>query len=199
MARKKSCRPRSRADEETVSQAPGRNLDESPLAWLARRKDRDGQPMISVAEFNAGEKLRADFTLSHMTPRVTANWSGFLTGGGGAGRRGPPGYGVDIADHIIAATARVRLALKAVGPELAGILIDVCCHLRGLEASEKSAGWPQRSGKVVLQIALRQLARHYGLLSDTDPRRATPRRVNHWGVADYRPKLDGEPGGGDGS
>src|SRR3954468_22374781 len=58
---------------------------ESPLAWLARRKGRDGQAMISAHQFIAGEKLRADFTLGQMTPRVTANWAapaGRRKGGG---------------------------------------------------------------------------------------------------------------------
>ena len=84
---------------------------------------------------------------------------------------------------------RVRLALKAVGPELCGILIDVCCHLKGLEEAERSAGWPQRSGKVVLQLALTRLARHYGILPAEDEPRRSP--VRHWGAPDYRPSIDG--------
>ncbi|MEA2941895.1 MAG: hypothetical protein QOD09_2424, partial [Bradyrhizobium sp.] len=35
------------------------NDSESPLAWLARRKGRDGRAMISPNQFIAGEKLRA--------------------------------------------------------------------------------------------------------------------------------------------
>ena len=35
--------------------------------------------MLSDAEFDAGEKLRADFWFAQMTPRVTANWSLLLS------------------------------------------------------------------------------------------------------------------------
>ena len=51
------------------------NHSESPLAWLRRRKDRDGEALISQAQFDAGERLRADFWFAQMTPRLTVNWS----------------------------------------------------------------------------------------------------------------------------
>ena len=51
------------------------NHDESPIAWLRRRKDRNGEAMISQAQFDAGERLRADFWFAQMTPRTTTNWS----------------------------------------------------------------------------------------------------------------------------
>ncbi|CAN5127557.1 hypothetical protein BH10PSE10_BH10PSE10_10030 [soil metagenome] len=38
------------------------NDSESPLAWLARRKGRDGRAMIAPDQFIAGERLLADFT-----------------------------------------------------------------------------------------------------------------------------------------
>ncbi len=178
---------RRRAHAE--GQAPERNLAESPLAWLARRKDKDGRPMLSEAEFDAGEKLRADFWFAQMTPRVTANWSQLLSGGGGS--KGAPDIGPDIRDSVIAAHERVKRALTAVGPDLAGVLIDVCCHLKGLEVSEKASGWPQRSGKIILQIALRQLGRHYGMLPEAAQANGQrPVRVRHWGTSDYRPQID---------
>ena len=61
------------------------NPAESPLAWLRRRKDRSGQPLISALEFDAGERLRADLWFGQMSPRVTVNWS--ANGGGAQGGR----------------------------------------------------------------------------------------------------------------
>lgn len=133
--------------------------NESPLAWLARRKGRDGRAMITPAQFVAGERLRADFTRAQMTPRVTANWDSPMRGGGRGGGAARDG----ITDLAIAARQRLRAALDAAGPEFAGPLFDVCCFLQGLEDVERARGWPPRSAKVVLQLGLDRLARHYGL------------------------------------
>ena len=104
---------------------------------------------ISQAQFDAGERLRADFWFAQMTPRVTMSWSAMAP----AQRRRRAGMTLasdgDLQENIAGARERVRRALAAVGPELAGVLIDVCCHLKGLEEAERAAGWPQRAGKVV--------------------------------------------------
>lgn len=133
------------------------NDSESPLAWLARRKGRDGRAMIEPMQFVAGERLRADFTRAQLTPRVTSSWT---TPTGGRARGNGAG---EMTDLIVASRQRVRLALEACGPEFGGVLLDVCCFLRGLEDLEHERGWPSRSAKVVLQLALSRLARHYGL------------------------------------
>jgi hypothetical protein len=168
---------------------PTVNLAESPLAWLRQRRDRHGQPMIETAQFDAGERLRIDYTLAQLMPRVTTSWSHAA----GASHAAQSCAGVELGDRAIAARERVQRALKAVGPELSGVLIDVCCHLKGLEDAERSAGWPQRSGKVVLQIALTALARHYGL--DKRSSGAGTGHIRHWGGDGYRPTLDGAAAG----
>jgi hypothetical protein len=166
------------------------NEAESPLAWLRRRKDRDGEAMISQAQFDAGERLRADFWFAQMTPRVSMNWQSMAPSQ--RGRRSGLAFRTqaDMLDAIAGARERVRRALAAVGPELAGVLIDVCCHLKGLEDAEKAAGWPQRSGKVVLQLALTRLARHYGIAEVAGEQDQRPGSVRHWGSDDYRPLFE---------
>lgn len=163
------------------------NEGESPLGWLRSRKDRNGKPLIDEAQFEAGERLRADYWFAHMSPRVTANWSALAPAE--RARRSAPSDPAALRDEVLAAKERVMRALMAVGPEISGVLMDICCELKGLEDAEKENGWPQRAGKVVLQIALTRLAKHYGLIADPHARHG--RGLRHWGEADYRPRIDG--------
>ncbi|KAB2940557.1 MAG: DUF6456 domain-containing protein [Hyphomicrobium sp.] len=181
-----AARSRSRAQRPRAAAAV--NADESPIAWLRRRKDRSGEAMISQAQFDAGERLRADFFFAQMTPRTTTNWASLSPRQRGRRYGAARQAGADMLDNAAAAGERVRRALSAVGPELSGVLIDVCCYLKGLEEAERDAGWPQRSAKIVLQLALTRLARHYGLETVTQGRGAGI--VRHWGGADYRPLFD---------
>jgi hypothetical protein len=135
---------------------------ESPLAWLARRKGKNGRPLIEPSQLQAGERLRADFTRAQLTPRVTSNWSSPAA----QGRSGRTRGAAAMTDAIVAARQRFARAMRAVGPEFAGLLTDVCCFLKGIEDVERERGWPARSGKVVLQLGLDRLARHYGLAEE---------------------------------
>jgi len=170
------------------------NDAESPLGWLKSRKDRIGRPLISDQQFEAGERLRADYWFARLSTRVTANWSALAPSD--RTRRGAPSSAADLRDEVIAAKERVMRAIEAVGPELAGVLIDICCELKGLEDAEKSHGWPQRAGKVVLALALNRLARHYGLDVPDEVRRRRE-GIRHWGSEDYRPTLDAWQRSGD--
>jgi uncharacterized protein DUF6456 len=169
----------------SVSHPAARTAREAPLQWLRRRKDKSGRPLLTEAQFQAGERLAEDYWRAQLMPRVTASWAALAPSG--RMRRSAPGAGVEMRDSVAAARQRVGRALETVGPEMAGLLVDVCCHESGLEAVETSAGWPCRSGKVVLDIALTTLARHYGLIP---PERPLATHLRHWGDADYRPTLD---------
>lgn len=135
------------------------NESESPLAWLARRRGRNGRSLLDPHQLQAGERLRADFTCALLMPRTTSDWMRPIA----SGRRGASGERAGtFTETMVAARRRVREALDAVEPEFAGLLLDVCCFLKGLEDVERERMWPARSGKIVLQLALDRLARHYG-------------------------------------
>ena len=132
------------------------NVAESPMAVLGRRRDKDGQPFLSPDLVAVGERLREDFELAQMGPRVAQNWDRFLTGNarGDFGSGGP-------AEGPRAARERVAAALRDLGPGLGDMVLRCCCFLEGLEVAEKRMGWSARSGKIVLRIALMRLKRHY--------------------------------------
>lgn len=136
------------------------NMAESPLMALSRRKGKDGSAFLSEGLVIAGERLREDFELAQMGPRLGQNWERFLTPGG----RGSLGGGRGPAEGPSDARGRVQAALAELGPGLGDVVLRCCCHLEGLEAAEKRMGCSARSGKIVLRIALQRLDQHYTAL-----------------------------------
>lgn len=132
------------------------NIAESPLLLLARRRDGAGKPFLSPGLVAAGERLREDFELAQMGPRVTQNWAGFMTSGIDVSRSGG-GY----RGGSESARDRVAMALRDLGPGMGDIVLRVCCFLEGIELTERRLGWSARSGKIVLRLALMRLERHY--------------------------------------
>lgn len=133
------------------------NLGESPLAWLARRRDGKGRPWLTPVEAGAGERLRDDFHRAGTVGRLTMNWDAGPRVDGGGGRR------LDPAERARAAKDRIAAALDAAGPGLREILEHVCLAGTALEAAERSLGLPRRAGKTVLKLALQRLVVHYGM------------------------------------
>jgi hypothetical protein len=132
------------------------DADESPLDWLRRRRDRNGEPMIDEASYQAGKRLRTDIMLAGLLPGVTARWDGMPKSGG-------PVSLADATDRMIAARQRLRNAFDAVGADFSDLLMDLCGFLKGLELIERERQWPARSAKIVVRLALARLAEHYGI------------------------------------
>ena len=133
------------------------NLSESPLTALGRRTDKDGKPFLDRSLIAAGERLREDFEMAQMGPRVAQNWDRFLA----ASDRSSVQSGGGESGRSSLARARIAAALRDLGPGLGDVALRCCCFLEGLEVTEKRMGWSARSGKIVLRIALIRLKRHY--------------------------------------
>ena len=172
-----------RPDETSLDRArPTLNDAESPLAWLRSRKDKAGRPLLTTEQYLAGEKLRIDYERSMLQRRVTQNWDMASAGRGGGN------IAAGLSDGALSARQKFHAALDTVGPELASILVQICCLSAGIEQAERLLDLPQRSGKAVLGLALTGLARHYGLLRGQE--KTTPRgRIGQWSLPDYRPKV----------
>ena len=141
---------------------PRRNrygVTDGPLESLARLKDRNGQPFLSPELISAGGRLREDFELAQIGDHLAQDRARFEAEcGKGQKNRSPTAE----------AKRRAVAALNCLGYGLSEIALRCCCHLEGLEQAEKQLGWPARSGKVVLRIALEQLKSHYDAQSNND-------------------------------
>ncbi len=137
-------------------------LAESPLAALARRRDRDGTRFLSSDLVHAGERLREDFEMPQLGATAAQNWEEFLRTHAANGQLLREGGSAAVQ----AAQERVLSAMQDLGPGLSDIGLRCCCYLEGLETAEKRLGWSARSGKIVLRIALMRLKRHYDENSD---------------------------------
>ena len=126
------------------------NRAESPLSWLAARG------LVSARQIEAGERLRRDYEIAQLGPRVTMQWDTVRVDGGG-------GDGADPAHAHLAAKRRFDAAVAAVGSGLSDILWRVICAGEAIPAAERALNWPGRAGRLVLGLALDRLADHYGL------------------------------------
>lgn len=129
------------------------NLAESPLGWLKAR----GQ--ISDRQFDAGDRLRGDWEMAQLGPRVTMQWDAPPIGRSG---RGAPAA-LDPSLSQIAARRRFDGGVAAAGPGLSDILWRIVCAGEGMRNAEQALGWPARSGKLVLGLALDRVADFYGI------------------------------------
>lgn len=156
------------------------NAAESPLAWLATRRDKAGRPMLTREQLEAGRRLAAEHERANRRDSVTQHWDASgVRGGSGSRDR------LTVSESANDARRRVERAMADVGTGLAGVLFAVCCEEQGLEAVEKRYGWPARCGKVVLRLALDRLAEHYGIAASAEG--PTLSRLLKWGARDYRP------------
>ena len=124
------------------------NLGESPIAWLHSRGHLDDRL------FEAGEALRGDYERAQLSANVTMRWDPVRVKTTGD-------TGLSGTERQFAAKQRFDKALEAAGKGLQDVLWRVVCAGEGLPEAEKSLGWPARSGKLVLKLALDRVADFY--------------------------------------
>ena len=129
------------------------NLAESPLGWLHARGHLDAR------QYEAGERLRRDFESAQLGPSVTMRWDAAPISGA---RRGAADH-LEAGERQIFAKRRFDQALGAIGNDLNDVAWRVICIGDSVPAAERALGWPARSGKLVLKLALDRLADYYRL------------------------------------
>lgn len=129
------------------------NLAESPLSWL------HAHGHLNERQFLAGEKLRGDFERAALGARTTMVWEYLPVA---RGRRAAPSP-LQPTESMLNAKRRFDDGIAALGRDLADIAWRVICAGESVPLAEKDLGWPLRSGKLVLRIALDRLADYYRL------------------------------------
>ena len=136
---------------KTASRSVTVNLAESPLGWLRSRG------MVSERQFDAGERLRADWERAQMERSTTMRWDAAPMGK--TARSAPEA--LDPTEAQLAAKQRLEAAVEAVGTGLSDVLWRIVCAGEGMRDAERALGWPARAGRLVLGLALDRLADFY--------------------------------------
>lgn len=127
------------------------NAAESPLGWLRSRG------LVTLRQYDAGERLRWDWERSRLAPRVTMAWDSAPVARG----RGGKSPEIDPTGSQIDARARFDAALAAAGAGMSDILWRIVCAGEGMRQAETALGWPARAGRLVLTLALDRVADFY--------------------------------------
>ncbi|WOE74278.1 DUF6456 domain-containing protein [Alterisphingorhabdus coralli] len=135
---------------------PGVNLAESPVSWLYARGH------LSRRQFDAGEALRNDWERAQFDGMTTMNWSAMIDSGQ---RRGPAEH-LEPSEYAMAARRRFEEALAAAGRDMNDLCWRVVCACESIPTVEKDLGWPARSGKLVLRMALDRVADYYRIAGE---------------------------------
>ena len=127
------------------------NRAESPLGWLRSRGH------VTERQYLAGERLRIDYERAQLAPRTTMAWDAAPVSHGRGGASSAPEAPMGQLD----AKRRFDAAVAEAGKGLADILWRVVCAGEGMRDAESALGWPARSGKLVLTLALDRVADYY--------------------------------------
>ncbi|NDW52248.1 DUF6456 domain-containing protein [Aliiroseovarius sp. PrR006] len=131
---------------------------ETPVRVLARKRGKD-KPYLCADLVIAAERLNRDFALGQFEhSEAQGGWAAWMRDGEASGATHQTGHA---SDRKLDARRRFAIAIKAIGPELAELAVAVCCHEKGMECVERELSMPARSGKYMLRITLKYLARHY--------------------------------------
>lgn len=140
---------------------------DAPLHILARRNRPDGEAWLPPELVAAALRFRENWEIAQIGGSLPGDWDVFVSGRFGPGLTGgraavgggahPSGR----ATRRLEAEEALAAAIRALGPDLAEAVLLGVCQEHGMEDIEKRLAYPARSGKIVLRIALRMLARHY--------------------------------------
>lgn len=123
-------------------------------------------------QLEAARRLTRTFERARLSQRVTMSYD--------AARVARSSKGASARSDISASAADARAQLAGLGRQVPrecwDILFDICGLDLGLQELEAARGWPRRSGKLVLRIALSHLAALYGITAIAEGRERAEQR-----------------------
>ena len=143
--------PKGKAKRGRPARSVTVNVAESPLGSLHSRG------LVTRRQFDAGERLRTDWERAQLAPRITMKWDAAPISSQRGGSSAPP----DLSGSQIDAKRRFHAAIDYAGGGLGDILWRVVCSGERMREAETALGWPARSGKLVLTLALDRVADFY--------------------------------------
>lgn len=140
------------------------------------------KPFLDAHHGAAASRLMAMIERARLVQRVTMSYNPTRIG------RAPNASGqADIADSAAEARQRLARLARALPADCWSVLFDVCGLEMGLLEVEAARGWPRRSAKLVLRVALDHLATVYGL----DPGAVGAEKARQRGWLEARPDMFG--------
>jgi hypothetical protein len=122
---------------------------------------RDPRPLVErpIAQDEKTRKASRSVTVNLAESPLSWSWDNMPMS---RNRRAAPSP-LSQSERVLAAKSRFDDAILALGGDLSDIAWRVICAGEGIPVAERGMGWPARSGKLVLRIALDRLAQHYRL------------------------------------
>jgi hypothetical protein len=135
-----------------------RTETESPvLNRLSASPDDNGRPFLDKHHLAAAERLERLIARAQLRPRMTMSYDPASV------RSGAKPQGHELADSAADARRLLNRLASTLPEDCWSVAVDVCGLGKGLQVVETERRWPRRSAKLVLRIALEQLAFEFGL------------------------------------
>ena len=134
------------------------NMNESVLSRLSVAQ-KGKEAYLLPYQVEAGRRFASLYYRARLNQRVSMSYGAFS---GGKSKKNAV-KGGDISDMAIDAKREIEKILTKLPKDCAFIIVDICGMEKGLQLVEVERGLPRRSAKLVLRIALEQLAMIFGL------------------------------------
>ena len=132
--------------------------DEPAIVRLAGLKGAGGKTYLLDHHVAAADHLERLIARAQLAPRLTMSYGNERAGGAASGNSV-----LDISDSAAQALQKLNRIATSLPADCWNVLFDVCGMGKGLQMIETERSLPRRSAKLILRIALEQLATHLGL------------------------------------